>query len=163
MNWILKLYPRTWRERYGEEIQEFISKEPRSARLWWDLFVGAIDARANPQLATSASAPEGGHASMRSFLQTCHESRSGGPTTGYLMIGASLVLVAAYFASVLAFGKHVLTDALLYSAFSVALFLSQPPAFLRGLRPASRVASIVFGIAGIYVFFLAVTLLAARI
>jgi len=43
--WFLKLYPRDWRERYGDELCAMIGDGPLSFRSSMDLIAGAIDAR----------------------------------------------------------------------------------------------------------------------
>lgn len=43
--WFLKLYPREWRERYGDELCELVGDRPTSLRTSMDLIAGAIDAR----------------------------------------------------------------------------------------------------------------------
>ena len=47
--WLLRLYPRSWRDRYGEEMAELLSTERWSPSLVIDLVAGAVDARVNPQ------------------------------------------------------------------------------------------------------------------
>ena len=40
MTWMLRLYPRLWRRRYGDEVALLLASEPRSFRLFLDLFAG---------------------------------------------------------------------------------------------------------------------------
>lgn len=47
---LLRLYPRAWRERYGDEIAELLGSERISARLLIDLFRAIVDARLHPEL-----------------------------------------------------------------------------------------------------------------
>jgi hypothetical protein len=47
MNWLIKLYPRGWRERYGDEFATLVadvSGPRRRLSLAWDIMGGAIDA-----------------------------------------------------------------------------------------------------------------------
>jgi hypothetical protein len=47
MRWLLRLYPRGWRDRYGDELLELIDKlhvDQSRARMAWDVGRGAIDA-----------------------------------------------------------------------------------------------------------------------
>src|SRR5215472_14205565 len=46
--WMLRLYPRAWRKRYGEEMLALL--EQHSITFWTviDLFLGALDARLDP-------------------------------------------------------------------------------------------------------------------
>jgi hypothetical protein len=43
--WFLKLYPREWRERYGDELSAMVGDRPLSLGSSIDLIAGAIDAR----------------------------------------------------------------------------------------------------------------------
>jgi hypothetical protein len=52
--WLLQLYPRPWRERYGDEMAELLHNESLSPSLVIDVLAGAVDAWLNPQLAVSA-------------------------------------------------------------------------------------------------------------
>lgn len=49
MKWLLRLYPREWRRRYGAEIEEIVGAQPSSIQLGVDLLGGAIDAHLRPQ------------------------------------------------------------------------------------------------------------------
>lgn len=44
MYWVLRLYPRVWRERYQDEILEVLDQHRVSLRTLLDLVFGAIDA-----------------------------------------------------------------------------------------------------------------------
>lgn len=50
MSRLLRLYPRLWRDRYGEEFDALISSRPPSVVDRLDIIRGAIDARLHPQL-----------------------------------------------------------------------------------------------------------------
>jgi hypothetical protein len=50
MNWLLRLYPARWRERYGEEFSAVLASQRASVGLVLDVFAGAIDARLYPQI-----------------------------------------------------------------------------------------------------------------
>ncbi len=69
---LLKLYPRAWRRRYGDELRSLVEAQPRSLGLAIDIIAGAIDARFNPHLAppvTTASEREGGVVMVGKLLQ----------------------------------------------------------------------------------------------
>ena len=55
MIWILRLYPRPWRRRYGDEMAAMLEGRPFSLAAAIDLIAGAIDARLHPS-ATMAAA-----------------------------------------------------------------------------------------------------------
>jgi hypothetical protein len=47
---LLSLYPRSWRERYGEEFAELLAARPPSLGDRIDIVRGAVDARLHPQV-----------------------------------------------------------------------------------------------------------------
>ena len=54
MRQLLQLYPRAWRERYGEEFAEFVGDRRLSAQQVIDIVGGAIDAWLSPRVRASA-------------------------------------------------------------------------------------------------------------
>lgn len=62
-SWLLALYPRAWRKRYGEEFLALLDSAPPSPRDVVDCLLGAVDARLHPQMhdpsgaTSSADAP----------------------------------------------------------------------------------------------------------
>ena len=57
MSAILRLYPRAWRERYGDEMLAMLDARPASLSDRFDLVRGAFDARLHPQV-RGAATPE---------------------------------------------------------------------------------------------------------
>jgi hypothetical protein len=55
MIWLLKLYPRAWRRRYGDEVGSIVAAQSFSIALAIDLIAGAIDVWLHPE-ATMAAA-----------------------------------------------------------------------------------------------------------
>ena len=53
VGWILRLYPKPWRERYEEELRYLASSEPVSPRIVFNLLAGAFDAHLHPNLVPS--------------------------------------------------------------------------------------------------------------
>lgn len=51
MSRLIDLYPRSWRDRYGDELRALLEERPPSLRDRLDLIRGALDARTHPQLA----------------------------------------------------------------------------------------------------------------
>ena len=87
--WFLKLYPREWRERYGEELSAMVGDRPLSLGSSIDLIAGAIDARFTtekkmPSILRSACL-------MRSEPQSIADGMRGAA----VMIVSSLVFLAA--------------------------------------------------------------------
>ena len=83
---LLRLYPRAWRERYGDEFAELLSARPPSVRDRVDIVRGALDARVHPQLAT---APTPRTAAKRDWLLAI-----AGVTTGVLFSTWAAIIVA---------------------------------------------------------------------
>ena len=50
MRWLLRLFPRAWRERYGNELLELLTETGLSTRDLLDILRAALDARLRPQL-----------------------------------------------------------------------------------------------------------------
>lgn len=48
IKWIVRLYPRTWRERYEQEMLELLSEHEVTFWTWLDLLFNAINARLDP-------------------------------------------------------------------------------------------------------------------
>jgi len=58
MSAILRLYPRAWRERYGDELAALLEEHPASLADQLDLIRGALDARLHPQVPGTEVVPE---------------------------------------------------------------------------------------------------------
>jgi len=54
MTWPVRLYPRAWRERYGAELEALLEARPPTLGDRLDLIRGALDARVDPQVGSSA-------------------------------------------------------------------------------------------------------------
>jgi hypothetical protein len=50
--WIVRLYPRKWRERYETEMRALLEQHDSTFFTMLDLFLGALDARIDPQYRT---------------------------------------------------------------------------------------------------------------
>ena len=50
MNWLLRLYPAQWQDRYGEEFGAVLASQRTSPGLVLDVLAGAIDAHLYPQI-----------------------------------------------------------------------------------------------------------------
>jgi hypothetical protein len=55
---MLRLYPRTWRRRYGDEVAAMIEGRPFSLATAVDLLAGAIDVRLHPSATMAAAAAD---------------------------------------------------------------------------------------------------------
>jgi hypothetical protein len=50
ISWLLRLYPRSWRERYADEFSALLAEYPVTVLTIFDIALGALDARLFPQL-----------------------------------------------------------------------------------------------------------------
>jgi len=156
MTWMLKLYPRAWRERYGDEVEAYLDSEPVGFRTALDLLLGAIDARMNPQPITTSSATEG--KSMLSRIIACErKSYYDGKQGAVWMIGISLAAVLLAGGMQIRFGPSEFTQGLLNAAFPIALWITsfQASAGRRHSR-ASRIVLAVVVSGLIYAAFLGI-------
>jgi len=55
MTWLLHLYPRLWRRRYGDEVAAMLAEQRFSLATAVDLIAGAIDVRLHPSVTMAAA------------------------------------------------------------------------------------------------------------
>jgi hypothetical protein len=65
MNRLLGLYPRAWRERYGDELVALLEEHPATLVDLIDLIRGALDARLHPQVGGSTRPDKASDVSQR--------------------------------------------------------------------------------------------------
>lgn len=135
------MYPREWRERYGREMRELLDTRALSMRTIADLIAGAIDARVNPQLASSRNLGTAEGALSMSNVFRC--STHGIPVadqvrSGAWLIGGTLVMTAAAIVLRVQSGPNALSEALLYAGFPASLMLSTECTYLKRYSPAAR-------------------------
>jgi hypothetical protein len=75
MRWLLWLYPRRWRRRYGDEFLALVEERGFSAALVLDVLRGALDAWLHPEFG-AARAPAGAAAAERGFDKFTSRSRT---------------------------------------------------------------------------------------
>ena len=146
---LLQLYPRAWRERYGEEFVNTVGAQPLNAQQTIDIVGGAIDAWITFKSATTRlHTPGGGAVMTQQWKAICATSgvrytKRDALISAGIMIAASLLLVAAgvYARNM---GRSELGDALTSVAFPIALMVSMPFAILKGQPKTVQVVSFVF-------------------
>jgi hypothetical protein len=135
---LLRLYPRAWRDRYGEEFLATVGSGRLRMQQVIDIVSGAIDAwlSADVRDATRAGvSPEGGATTMRK-LMVC-EPTAPRYTTRDGLIGAGVMLLGTVVSCVLGIlarrnGWTVTGEVLLGSGFMVSLTLSMPFWVMKG-------------------------------
>jgi len=124
IRWLLRLYPRAWRERYGREVESLLERTPVTWRTRVDLIIGAGSEWAYPL----------GWCTSRRLLRTTGVAWVVGPWLGGILIRQAGHLIGVTLAHA---GANVPSGALLVAA-AVGVF-----AFARGavgVWASSRVA-----------------------
>ena len=120
MTWLLRLYPRTWRRRYGAEVAAILRGRGFSLQVAIDLIAGAVDVWMHPRETLSVavwSAPDAGEESTMS--QNQREAM-------VAMFSATLALALLWIWVHIGRGDNPLVDVL-----SMALFILGPLVSLR--------------------------------
>jgi len=158
--WLLRLYPRVWRERYGAEVAAMLADEKPSLRLVVDLLAGAIDARLNPQ-----SIAQG--ASMSTPLFRCAPvaaTRADMRKSNLTMLGGTLAFALLYIAARHQFpAARPYLDTLAYASFSLPVVIGSYWTQLKPYDPRVRVVLILAMCAVIVGILLAATAIAVRL
>lgn len=160
MKFLLNLYPPAWQRRYRREVEAHLAEEPFRVGTAASLFAGAVDAWMYPQWIPTAQEPEGEPAMTKSTrygqLVFCEDKA---PESAGLMIGVSLVVTVVAVVLDRTLGDHMAIDALLLSAFFIALTIASAPQMKVQLKAYSRLAKAALVAAccvGWYAFFLTV-------
>jgi hypothetical protein len=142
------LYPRAWRERYGEEFLATVGRGSLGVQQTVDIVSAAIDAwlSADVRRATMASdvSPSGGGPTMLKSLTVCERTQSRYTKRDALigaavMIGANVVLTLAGIAARRA-GWSETGKVLVALSFPVSLTLSMPFWLMKGQPWKAQVA-----------------------
>jgi hypothetical protein len=137
--WLIRLYPPSWRRRYGQELAEFLEAEPASFATAVDLVAGAVDAWLNPQSSTVATAGSKGDKAMIAKLLQLRYTGNGADYTGADALKAAAVTIFGTLAMVLTltwamrhFGKNDFLTAFMGVAWVFPFLLSQRYTDLKG-------------------------------
>ena len=154
---LLRLYPRAWRERYGDEFLAIVGDNRIGMQQAIDIVSGAIDAwlSADVRNATrvASAAPSGGTITMKS-IPFCdrnnarYTTRDGVIGAGVMLVG-TLVFVLLGFAAK-AGGPPPAGEMLLNLAFPGSLVLSMPFWLMKG-QPWKAQVAIVGGLLAVLV------------
>ena len=97
---LLRLYPRGWRDRYGDEFVAMFGDAPLRFSQTMDIISGAIDARLSSEVRTvtgAAAVSPGGTTVIQALRQSCFAKRPKLTTrdhviTGAIVVGGSLLM-----------------------------------------------------------------------
>lgn len=169
MNWLLQLYPASWRERYGEEFGAVLASQRASVGLVLDVLGGAIDAHLYPQIQNSNSKPIEEEDTMTLLmLQRCS---AGGPKlshrdqriASFFMILSALVMAVLYIALTKIYHSAPAVQAVGYASFPALCLVYGEAAYLRKRPWLTQVFILVGGLSGMYLFMLAVCVIGSRL
>lgn len=129
MKALLRMYPRAWRERYGDEFLELLSSERHTPRLVLDVLAGALDARLNARLGIRAAKPAAvasrGLAMIGGLTFRCgatpRQTRAEMLLSSLVLAGLILGLTALYVAMRHTYGSALWVEALGFAAMPLAL------------------------------------------
>jgi hypothetical protein len=93
----LALYPRAWRERYGEELVELVGGRRLGFFDWIDIVSGAIDARLSSDVRRAAASSAAGGGSAVTVLHALRLRQCGkvAISTREALIGAAVLVVGS--------------------------------------------------------------------
>jgi hypothetical protein len=170
VTFLLFLYPRRWRERYGAELAALVRHQRWTPALVIDLVAGAIDARLHPQpLPRPSSGTEGDDAMFARLMK--FRCAGYGPTVTprdqwisvAVMIGGTLVLTLIWMGFHLKYGDNPYVDAFSLTPFLMAMLLSLPMTSLKGRSWLAQTIFVAGGIVVLIVTSLAVGFITARL
>jgi hypothetical protein len=142
---LLRLYPRAWRERYGDEFLALMSSHAPGPRLLIDIVAGAIDAHLQPQphVGSARRDIQDGGRIMKLLTLRCTDARNMSRAeqwqSALLMIGVSAGISLAYVGVNRLWGRNMFVEALGIGSFPIALMWGMMPGYLRGHSRAARV------------------------
>jgi hypothetical protein len=135
---LLRLYPRGWRKRYGEEFLATVGDGALRFQQVVDIVSGAIDAWFSSDVRKSTTSPsQQGEAIMHSALKAACGRTQVRMTRRDGLIGAGVMLGVTFALASLGIflkrsGSPDLGELLTSISFSVALVMSMPFTFMKG-------------------------------
>ncbi len=135
---LLRLYPREWQERYGEEFLATVGDEALRVQQVIDIVSGAIDAWFSSEVRRSAAGTTSqGDVTMHEVLKAACGHGEVRYTTRDSLLGAAVLLVGTFVLMAIGIfasrsGWPVTGEALKSLAFPVSLAVSMPMTFLKG-------------------------------
>ena len=164
---LLRLYPRDWRARYGDEFVDLVGEGNLSAQQTVDIVAGAVDAWLSPRVRASvrgstAEATSGGVPMIQSLKLKCATTTPRYTTKDSLIgaaitIGATALILAAGIAASRQ-GFETLGETLKGLAFPASMVLSMPFYAMKGQSRRAQAFFVVVPMA----ILIAISYLAAR-
>ena len=146
MTWILRLYPRVWRRRYGDEVAAMLAGRGFSLAVAVDLVAGAIDVRLHPSAtlaaATAATSEKDtimGERIARLSCATAFGTKISTADTwksAGVAVGMTLVLTLVWMPAHVLIGDNPYVDSLSVMTFIVPFLFSMRYTYLKGRSPS---------------------------
>ena len=134
---LLRLYPRAWQQRYGDEFLATVGDGALRFQQIIDIVSGAIDAWFSSDVRRSTTSPsQQGEATMTALKAACARTQVR-MTTRDGIIGAAIMIGVTFALSALGIavkraGSPDLGELLTSLSFSAALVISMPFTFMKG-------------------------------
>jgi hypothetical protein len=173
MNWLLRLYPASWRARYGAEFDAVLAGQRASPGLVLDVIAGAIDAHLHPQVLLSNSNrnlnPNEGEDTMTvAMFARC---AAGGPKlsreesrfASRLAIVSALAMATLYLVLTKIFRQAPAVQAVIYASVFFTSSIKVQMAYLRNRSRGTQVLILGAELAAMYLLMLGACLIASRL
>jgi hypothetical protein len=169
MNWLLRLYPAPWRERYGEEFSAVLASQRNSPGMVLDVLAGAIDARLHPQIQYSnAKQIKGDDTMTLAMFQRC---AAGGPKlspderriASRFARGSALAMAILYLVLTKLYREAPAAQAVIYTAIFSSSIVYRQAAYLRNRSRLTQIFLLGGGLLAMYLFMLAVCVVATKL
>jgi hypothetical protein len=132
MIWLIRLYPKAWRERYGDEFSEVLLGQRASVGMIVDVVGGALDAHLHPQIHVRQTETAKGDTMTADMMKRC---ALGGPKVAkkemVALAVAYLALTFVYVRLSKAFHGAPAVEAMGYSLFAVMMLVYLQMSYLR--------------------------------
>jgi hypothetical protein len=145
---LLRLYPRAWRERYGDEFLEFVGPGRLRPQQVIDIVSGAIDAHLSREVRRSTALNGEGALMLTSLKAACAQtgpritSRDGMIGAAVMIAGTLLIVAVATLAK--RQGWDDASEVMLSLAFPGSLLFAMPFLWLKG--HSTKVQALLVGV-----------------
>ena len=138
MRWLVRLYPKAWRERYGEEFSEVLAGQHASVGLIVDVLGGALDARLHPQVHVRSTTGKGDVMTADMMKRCAMGGPKGSVKQMLVLAGSYLVLTFVYVRLSKAFHGSTAVEAMGYSLFALMMLVYLQMSYLRRRSVAAQ-------------------------
>jgi hypothetical protein len=174
MNWLLRLYPARWRERYGEEFGAVLASQSASVGLVLNVLAGAIDAYLHPQIQQlhseqiNSKQTPGDDAMTLAMLQRC---AAGGPkrspqdkrAASRSMIISALIMSALYLGLTKIYRGALPVQAFGYASVPFLSLVYEQTAYLRNRPRLTQAFLLGAGYTAMYAFMRPVCVIGSKL